>query len=100
MWTLTTGAISGTAIARRASFLLDRLEEQLFDSSVVIAEVPHRPRGLRSRQVPVTLEGLSAVRPPAPVVVVPGNKLRAYRQAVLSYEQRQGNRRPWRRAPG
>ena len=52
-----TGAISGTAIARRASFLLDRLEEQLFDSAVVIAEVPHRPRGLRSR--PFDGEGLA-----------------------------------------
>ena len=51
-----TGAISGTAIARRASFLLDRLEEQLFDPSVVIAEVPHRPRGLSSR--PFDGEGL------------------------------------------
>ena len=55
-----TGAISGTAIARRASFLLDRLEEQLFDSSVVIAEEPHRLRGLRSR--PFDGEGL-ATRP-------------------------------------
>ena len=55
-----TGAISGTAIARRASFLLDRLEEQLFDSAVIIAEVPHRSRGLRSR--PFDGEGL-ATRP-------------------------------------
>ena len=52
-----TGAISGSAIARRASFLLDRLEEHLFDSAVVIAEVPHRPRGLRSR--PFDGEGLA-----------------------------------------
>jgi PmbA protein len=52
-----TGAMSGTAIARRASFLLDRLEEQLFDSSVIIAEMPHRPRGLRSR--PFDGEGLA-----------------------------------------
>ena len=50
------GAMSGSAIARRASFLLDRLEEQLFDSAMVIAEVPHRPRGLRSR--PFDGEGL------------------------------------------
>ena len=52
-----TSAISGTAIARRASFLLDRLEEQLFDTGVVIAEVPHRVRGLRSR--PFDGEGLA-----------------------------------------
>ena len=52
-----TGAISGTAIARRASFLLDRLEEMLFDSNVIIADVPHRLRGLRSR--PFDGEGLA-----------------------------------------
>ena len=50
------GAMSGTAIARRASFLLDRLDEQLFDSAVVIAEEPHRRRGLSSR--PFDGEGL------------------------------------------
>jgi PmbA protein len=49
-------AMAGSAIARRASFLLDRLGEQLFDTSIVIAEDPHRPRGLRSR--PFDGEGL------------------------------------------
>ncbi|MEO6093694.1 MAG: metallopeptidase TldD-related protein, partial [Novosphingobium sp.] len=43
------GAMSGPAIARRASFLLDRLDEPLFDPALVIAEEPHRRRGLRSR---------------------------------------------------
>ncbi len=42
------GAMSGASIARRASFLLDRLEQDLFDSAVVIADDPLRPRGLRS----------------------------------------------------
>ena len=42
-------AISGPAIARRASFLLDRLDETLFDPALVIEEDPLRPRGLRSR---------------------------------------------------
>ncbi len=51
------GAISGSAIARRASFLLDRLEDQLFDSAVTIADDPHRQRGLRSR--PFDGEGLA-----------------------------------------
>lgn len=51
------GAISGAAIARRASFLLDRLDEQLFDTSLVLAERPHRARGLRSR--PFDGEGLA-----------------------------------------
>ena len=53
------GAISGSAIARRASFLLDRLEEVLFDSAVTIADDPFRPRGLRSR--PFDGEGLPCV---------------------------------------
>ncbi len=42
-------AISGAAFARKASFLIDRLEEQLFDSTIAIRDAPHRPRGLRSR---------------------------------------------------
>lgn len=43
------GAIAGSAIARRASFLLDRDGAQLFDSAITLSEDPHRPRGLRSR---------------------------------------------------
>lgn len=50
------GAISGPAITRRSSFLLDRLEEQLFDSGVTILDDPLRQRGLRSR--PFDGEGL------------------------------------------
>jgi PmbA protein len=50
------GAMSGSSIARRASFLLDRLEQQLFDSAIVIREEQRRPRGLASR--PFDGEGL------------------------------------------
>ncbi|MCB2060673.1 MAG: metallopeptidase TldD-related protein [Novosphingobium sp.] len=50
-------AMSGSSIARRASYLLDRLEEQLFDQAILIAEDPHRQRGLRSR--PFDGEGLA-----------------------------------------
>ncbi len=50
------GAMSGTAIARRSSFLLDRLEEELFAKGVRIVEQPHRKRGLHSR--PFDGEGL------------------------------------------
>ena len=50
------GAISGAAIARRASFLLGREGDQLFDSAVTIVDEPHRPRGLRSK--PFDGEGL------------------------------------------
>ena len=41
------GAIVGPAIARRSSFLLDSLGQQIFDSSVTIMDDPHRERGLR-----------------------------------------------------
>lgn len=50
------GAMSGASIARRASFLIGRLEEQLFDSAVRIVDDPLRPRGFRSR--PFDGEGL------------------------------------------
>lgn len=50
------GAMSGTAIARRASFLLGREEEVLFDTSIIITDDPLRARGLRSR--PFDGEGL------------------------------------------
>lgn len=63
------GAISGSAITRRASFLLDRLEDQLFASAVVITDDPLRLRGLRSR--PFDGEGLGV----APRNLVEGGKL-------------------------
>ncbi|WP_372730943.1 TldD/PmbA family protein [Novosphingobium sp.] len=50
------GAMSGASIARRASFLLDRDEQQLFDSAITIADNPHVLRGMRSR--PFDGEGL------------------------------------------
>jgi PmbA protein len=53
------GAMAGSSIARRASFLLDRLGEQMLDSSIMVVEEPHRPRGLRSR--PFDGEGLPSV---------------------------------------
>lgn len=43
------GAMSAPAVARKASFLLGRENEQLFDSSVRIVEDPLRLRGMRSR---------------------------------------------------
>lgn len=43
------GAIAGSAIARKTSFLLDRRGQPVFDSSVSIIDDPHRPRGQRSR---------------------------------------------------
>ena len=43
------GAMTGAAIARRASFLLDKDGVQLFDSSIDVIDDPHRLRALRSR---------------------------------------------------
>lgn len=43
------GGITGSAIARKTSFLLESLGAQLFDSSISIIDDPHRPRGLGSK---------------------------------------------------
>ncbi len=42
-------AINGTAIARRTSFLKDRMGKAVFPPSVTIVDDPHRKRGLRSK---------------------------------------------------
>lgn len=43
------GAISGPAVARRTSFLRDRLGQQIFPAKICVVDDPHRPRGLRSK---------------------------------------------------
>jgi len=43
------GAITGSAIARRTSFLLGKRGERIFAPGVTVRDDPHRPRGLRSR---------------------------------------------------
>ena len=43
------GAISGSSIARQASFLLDALGTQVFAAGVTVHDDPFRKRGLRSR---------------------------------------------------
>ncbi|MBX7494395.1 TldD/PmbA family protein [Qipengyuania sp. 6B39] len=43
------GAMGAPAIARKASFLLGREDEALFDNAIRVVEDPHRKRGLRSR---------------------------------------------------
>jgi PmbA protein len=55
-----SGAISGSAIARKTSFLQDKLGERVFADSVAIVDDPLRRRGLRSR--PFDGEGLRVVR--------------------------------------
>lgn len=43
------GAITGSSIARKASFLQDKLGKHVFAPGIVIRDDPHRLRGLRSR---------------------------------------------------
>ena len=50
------GAITGSAIARRTSFLLEKLGERVFAAGITVRDDPLRPRGLRSR--PFDGEGL------------------------------------------
>ena len=54
------GAITGGAIARKTSFLLDALETEVFAPHITIVDDPHRVRGLRSR--PFDGEGLPTSR--------------------------------------
>src|ERR1700747_1312059 len=51
------GAINGASIARKTSFLKDKLGAQLFAGNIRIIDDPLRPRGLRSQ--PFDAEGVS-----------------------------------------
>ena len=55
-----SGAISGSAIARKTSFLQNKLDQQVFAQGVTIVDDPLRPRGLRSR--PFDGEGVRVAR--------------------------------------
>jgi PmbA protein len=52
------GAISGSAVARKTSFLKDTLGKEIFAPSITIMDDPHRPRGLSSK--PYDAEGVAA----------------------------------------
>ena len=54
------GAINGSAVARKTSFLKDRLGERLFRSGIDVIDDPRRKRGLRSR--PFDAEGVATRR--------------------------------------
>ncbi len=54
------GAINGSAVARKTSFLKDKLGERLFGSGIQIIDDPRRKRGLRSR--PFDAEGVATRR--------------------------------------
>lgn len=44
-----SSAINGASVARKSSFLQDRMGERIFGEGIVIVDDPLRPRGLRSR---------------------------------------------------
>jgi len=55
-----SSASNGSAIARKTSFLRDKLGEKIFASGIEIIDDPLRPRGLRSR--PFDAEGVAGKR--------------------------------------
>ena len=55
-----SGAISGTAVARRTSFLRDRMDEMVFAAGINVIDDPLRVRGLSSR--PFDGEGAATKR--------------------------------------
>ena len=59
-----TGAITGAAISRRTSFLLEQLGQRIFPAGITVRDDPHRLRGLRSK--PFDGEGL----PTAPTEII------------------------------
>jgi PmbA protein len=66
------GAINGAAVARKTSFLKDKLGERLFKSGIRIVDDPLRKRGLRSR--PFDGEGVAA----RPLVIVEDGVLKSW----------------------
>ena len=55
-----SGAITGSSVARKSSFLQDKLGTQVFADGVTIVDEPLRKRGLRSR--PFDAEGVRIAR--------------------------------------
>jgi PmbA protein len=53
-------AINGAAVARKTSFLKDRLAQRLFQPGIEVIDDPRRRRGLRSR--PFDAEGVATAR--------------------------------------
>lgn len=75
------GAMGAPSIARKASFLIGREQEQLFDSAIKVFEDPHRLRGLRSRNYDG--EGVASV----PRTLVEGGKVTGWLTNVASAAQ-------------
>lgn len=76
-----SAAIGGQAVARKSSFLQDRLGERIFAEGVTISDDPLRLRGLRSR--PVDGEGLAV----APMDIVSDGVLRTWLAESASARQ-------------
>ena len=76
-----SGAISGSSIARKSSFLMDKLGERLFGSGIAIIDDPLRVRGLRSR--PFDGEGVAVAR----TELVTGGVLRTWMADSASARQ-------------
>ena len=55
-----SSAISGAAIARSTSFMIDQLEKPVFNEGIDIFDEPHKLKGLRSR--PFDGEGVGGVK--------------------------------------
>jgi PmbA protein len=66
------GAVNGASIARKTSFLRDRMGEQVFSAAIRITDDPTRPRGMASR--PFDGEGVAG----APLDVVSGGVLQTW----------------------
>lgn len=75
------GAITGGAIARKTSFLLDALGTAVFAAGVSVQDDPHRPHGLRSR--PFDGEGL----PVSPMAIVSEGVLETWLLETASARQ-------------
>lgn len=67
-----SGAISGSAITRKTSFLLGAMGTRIFAPGIRIQDDPHRPRALRSR--PFDGEGL----PVSPVALIEDGNLETW----------------------
>ncbi|HYZ47723.1 MAG TPA: metallopeptidase TldD-related protein [Sphingomonas sp.] len=75
------GAIAGSAIARRTSFLLEKLGQPVFADAITILDDPHRQRGLRSR--PFDGEGL----PTTPTALIDAGVLTSWMLDTASARQ-------------
>ncbi len=75
------GAISGSAIARKTSFLLGREDEALFPETIIVRDDPHKRRGLRSK--PFDGEGV----PTSPRDLVAGGRLTGWLMDSASARQ-------------